>query len=352
MKQPISRREFLAWTAAGAAALGMRPAFCADAAGTGSVASATYPETSALLKVADTSRIRLLQFTDLHYFCHRDQPELDKRTSEELLRHVDNTKPDVVMVTGDFWHDNPGGRGQEQAEFAIEQVSKLGVPWLFVFGNHDAVTDIPKLHDTLHQAKNSLYRGGPGAGNYVVQLADAKDQPVWDLVCLNSSSRGLEAPAREWMAQLKAARTGKPQAPSCAIYHIPLKQQIESWDKKEASGIRLNGGGSAEKEDGSSLALFKDLGVRAGFCGHIHTFDFTTKTNDVELVFGHATGWAGWGGDVIPKGAKLVTLNAQSGSHTWETVFADNSRWQPTPGQQIDKLLDTPWDAPAKHKAA
>jgi hypothetical protein len=54
----------------------------------------------------------------------------------------------------------------------------------------------------------------------------------------------------------------------------------------------------------------------------------------------------------MPKGGKVITLNAQSGSHAWESLLADGSRWQPKPGEQIDKLLDTPWDAPAKHKAA
>jgi hypothetical protein len=28
------------------------------------------------------------------------------------------------------------------------------------------------------------------------------------------------------------------------------------------------------------------------------------QAGDIELVFGHATGWAGWGADVVPKGAK------------------------------------------------
>ena len=351
MNTNMSRREFLAWSAAGLAAAGMRPARGAEFVPVGSVASTTYPETSAALAVGDPSRIKLLQLTDLHFFCKRDQPELDKRTIDDLPRLVEHAQPDLVMVTGDFWHDNPEGRGQEQAEFAIAQIAALGVPWIFTWGNHDMLNDYVKGHDTFHDAKHSLYRGGPSAGNYVIELKDKSGANVWDLVCVNSSSRGIEEPQRAWLAELAKSRAGK-TVPTFGVFHIPLKQQIEAWDKKEARGIRLNGGGSAEKENGGALPLLKALGARAGFCGHIHTFDFGAQADGVELVFGHATGWAGWGADVMPKGGKVITLNAQSGSYAWESLFADGSRWQPKPGEQIDKLLDTPWDAPAKHKAA
>lgn len=352
MKHDISRRRFLQWTAAGAASLALPRAFAAgEKSGTGAAISTTFPESSAALRVADPSRIKLLQFTDLHFFCHTENPALDQRTIEELPKLVEMAQPDAVMVTGDFWHNNPDGRGQEYAEFAIDKIEKLGVPWLFTWGNHDMLSDVAKGHDTFHQAKNSLYRGGPGAGNYVVELRDKAGANVWNLVCLNSSSNGIEEAPRQWLKDLKAARKDAKQSPAFAIYHIPIKQQIEAWGQKKAAGVKLNGGGSAEKEDGSTLGLLKDLGVRAGFCGHIHTFDYTAQCEDVELVFGHATGWAGWGGDVVPKGAKLITLNAQSGTHTWESIFADGSRWQPTPGKQVDQLVDNPWKDKVEKKA-
>ena len=128
------------------------------------------------------------------------------------------------------------------------------VPWLFTWGNHDELSDIPKGHDTFHQAKNSLYRGGPGAGNYVVELKDKAGANVWDLICLNTSSRGLEAPQRQWLSDLKAGRKDAKHPPATAIYHIPLQQQLVAWKEKRASGVSFSGGGSSEKEDGSALA--------------------------------------------------------------------------------------------------
>ena len=355
MKHEMNRRQFLAWTAAGAAALAARPATAEAAApfvGTGAAASATYAETSARLAVGDAARIKLMQVTDLHFFCHPDQPELDKRTIEELPRLRDLTQPDLIMVTGDFWHDNPGGKGQEYAEFAIDKISSLGVPWIFTWGNHDALNDYAKGHDTFHDAKHSLYRGGPGAGNYTVRLEDKGGVALWDLLCINSSSRGVGDAQRQWLQGVINARKTEKPLPAFAVYHIPLKQQIDAWGAKKASGVRLAGGGSAEMEKGETLPLLKALNTRAGFCGHIHTNDYVADADGVQLTFGHATGWAGWGADVMPKGCKLITLNAQSGNHTAESILADGSRWQPTAGQQIDQVLDTPWDAPAKHKAA
>lgn len=351
MKKPISRREFLGWSAAGLAATWARPGTAETPTLVGMTPSTRYPETTAALTVSDPARISLLQLTDLHLFCHREEPALDKRTLDELPRLVEHAKPDLVMVTGDFWHNNPEGRGREQMEFAIEQVSALGVPWIFTWGNHDMLDDYAGGHDAFHDAKNSLYRGGPGAGNYVINLNDKSGAPVWDLVCMNSSSHGIEETQRAWLSDLAKSREGKTNPPAFGVFHIPLKQQIEAWAAKEARGIRIGGGGS-EKENGGALPLMKVLGARAGFCGHLHTFDYAAQADGVELVFGHATGWAGWGAEVVPKGGKVITLNAQSGSYAWETLFADGSRWQPKPGEQIDNALDTPWDTPAKHKAA
>ena len=73
MKNDFTRREFLAWTAAGAAAMGMRPAFAADA-GTGAVASSTFPEVSSALSVSDPSKITFLQITDLHFLLPSGRP--------------------------------------------------------------------------------------------------------------------------------------------------------------------------------------------------------------------------------------------------------------------------------------
>ena len=52
-------------------------------------------------------------------------------------------------------------------EFAVGQIEKLGVPWLFTWGNHDRLTDYAHGQTFLAEAKHSLYRGGHSEGNYL-----------------------------------------------------------------------------------------------------------------------------------------------------------------------------------------
>jgi hypothetical protein len=67
----------------------------------------------------------------------------------------------------------------------------------------------------------------------------------------------------------------------------------------------------------------------SGKCGHDHTNDYTVRSNEVDLVYGRATGYAGYGGEKVRKGAKLIELDFVTGAYTQTTVFADGSTWKP-----------------------
>jgi len=336
----ISRRAFLgsAAAAAGLASLGSRAESEAPLPGTTIWSGAG--ETRAKLAVADPSRIKVLQFTDLHFFNGPVFNGRDKRTMRELPQYVALTEPDLIVVSGDFWHDNPDGKGHAFMQEAVERIESLGVPWIYTWGNHDQMDDFNKGHEHISGAKGSLYRGGGTGGNYSLEFTGKDGAPLWQMVCLNSNRHGLGKVQHEWLTA-----AALPKLPSFVVAHIPLKQQGDALVAKTASGIGLEVTCN-EQEDGSSLAAIKaGCDARAYFCGHDHVNDYSIMADGVELVYGHATGWSGYGGDDIPKGAKLYTANAQSGSYAWETVFPDGSRWQPTPGVTIDKVIDAPWES-------
>lgn len=341
----ISRRGFLGTVAAGAGLLTLG-ARADDEAAPGTPTWSGAKEVRASLGVADPSRIKILQFTDLHFFNNPVFPARDKRTLRELPQFVDSLAPDLVMVTGDLWHNNPDGRGHEFMETAVERIAKLGRPWIFVWGNHDQLDDYAKGHEKFTGAPGCLYRGGASGGNYSLELTSKGGDPLWQMVCLNSNNAGLGKAQHDWLAGASL-----PKLPSFVVAHIPLKQQGEALQANTAAGIGLEATCN-EHEDGSSLAAIKGAcDARAFFCGHDHVNDYSTVSDGVELVYGHATGWSGYGGDDVPKGAKLITANAQSGSYAWETVFPDASRWQPTPGKTIDKVVDSPWDSLKRRQA-
>ena len=132
-------------------------------------------------------KLRLLGFTDVHYFWH---PHHDARTSRELKAHVDRWQPDAVVVCGDLWMNNPDGKGLSYCEFAIGELEKLGVPWAFARGNHDQVDQDKDAvaRKMLTDAPHSLYRGAETLDCYRVEVRSAgADKPFWGLYLSNNA---------------------------------------------------------------------------------------------------------------------------------------------------------------------
>ncbi|MBI1318664.1 MAG: hypothetical protein GC168_06915 [Candidatus Hydrogenedens sp.] len=348
----FSRRQFMQWSAAGAVASVARPAAALNPASSENVvgrakSAATGPAVSRL-QISNPARIKALQLTDIHYFGSTQVPALDRKTNEDLPRLLDVAQPDLVMLTGDLWHENPDGNGREYMEYGVAQLEKLGVPWLFVWGNHDKLDDYASGHDYLAAAKGSLYAGGATGGNYVVELADAAGAVRWELPCLNSSEVGVDAPVLDWLNGLAAERGEAKRVPALGVVHIPLTQYQDIWDEGISEGIKLESVASWETEPTAFEAWKQACGLRGVVCGHDHINNYSGVYEDVELVYGQATGSAGYGGDTIPKGGRLYTFNAESGSFASEVLFPDGTRWNAPEGWSTEAVLDIPWDTHKK----
>ena len=352
-----TRRDFLKTACAGAAGFSALGAFAAEeeAPLPGIASSTAYTESFSSLKIADPSRFTILQVTDSHFFQKRPEiPNGNGRTVGDWKKMVDLYKPDVVCITGDLWHENHEGRGAEYQQQAIAWLGELGVPWTFSWGNHDQLDSQPKGHDALHDGKNSLYRGGAQSGNYLVQIQDKSGKQVWELLCINTHRLGLVGTAYDWLTSLINARKNKlnAQTPAFAMFHIPLQQYEQLRTGGGMSGITMEGVCN-ETEQGGALKQLTALGtVRATFCGHDHTNDFSGVVDGVELVYGRSSGWSAYGFDLVRKGGKLITANCETGSYAWKSVFPDGLRWHPKPGDHIEKVIDEPWLDPKRAPAA
>ena len=283
----------------------------------------------AYVAVSNVESIKILQATDLHFFCDRKKwgPSRDQQTEDDLKRLVDRYEPDILAVTGDLWHDNPDHRGQEFFETALAKVVSLGRPWVFNWGNHDLLDDYPAAQVALTESDHSLYRGGHDGGNYRVTLTNARNEPVWELICLNTTTQGVQRQQETWLAGQIQNET--PRLPSFCMLHIPLLHYDMIWKQQRAKGIRHEDV-YTYGEDGSAFSYLKRLGsVKACFCGHDHVNDYGGRIDGIEMVYGRATGHAGYGGDQVKKGAKLITANARTRDYRWQSVFADGSTWTP-----------------------
>jgi hypothetical protein len=82
-----------------------------------------------------------------------------------------------------------------------------------------------------------------------------------------------------------------------------------------------------EQESGRAApVLASDDRLLACFCGHDHVNDYAVRTQQLDLVYGRATGHAGYGGEKLRKGAKLIELDLGVGTYAQVTVFADGKR--------------------------
>lgn len=275
--------------------------------------------------------VRILHLCDNHLGGETRQGSLapsDERTISDWHRHTERHRPDLVVINGDLWHDNPRpGSGLRLLERASRELSSLGVPWAFTWGNHDELDDYDEGHHLLETAPGSLYRGRRTHGNYRVEVRRSggpSRPPGLSLFFLNTDDRGLTAVPLSRATQFAAAAP----APGVAFFHIPIREYDSLYQPGLSQGVRLQGVGHARSAN-DALDVLSRGGIRACFCGHDHLNDYSVRKGSLALHYGRATGHAGYGGGQLRKGAKLIEMNLAGGSYTVTTVFADGTREQP-----------------------
>jgi len=324
----LTRRDFLKTAAISSLGIGglAKNSLFANA---GTPNSSSFASATSELFISDPSQFKILQVTDIHFFAKKMRE--DWKTLADLPKLVDFTRPDILIVTGDFWHNNPDGRGEEFMNFGIENIERLGIPWAFTWGNHDILNDYQQGHLAFTDAPHSLYSGGSSLGNYVIEVKNTEGDLLWDLICMNSSigggTPGLAWMAQQWISALVESRTTVPHAPNAfGFFHIPVPQYKTVWESGIASGVKMENVYSGSQNDSNAFNLFKQLDtMRACFCGHDHVNDYGGKLEGIELVYGRATGYGGYGGDKVEKGGKLITVNCETGEYYWKSILFDLS---------------------------
>lgn len=298
------------------------------------VVSRGRPELASL-QLGERQSLRLMQFTDNHFFCGvaagLTATPADAKTELDWHSYVQIYKPDVLVVTGDLWHDNPGGRGIATLEHAVTRLEELEVPWAFCWGNHDLLDDYQEGHDRLESARNSLYRGRASHGDYWVDIKTGSGQGsklAARLWLLNSNRYGLTEWQLNWLRRARRALPQDPATvvPAFAFYHIPLLQQKTLHQPNVTRGVFLEEVCHEKEEGRAAPVLADDSKLLACFCGHDHVNDYAVRSGELDLVYGRATGHAGYGGESLRKGAKLIELDLVTQAYTSVTVFADGTR--------------------------
>ena len=266
---------------------------------------------------------RLTQISDTHLT--RRLPKLTDNF-HRVAAHIDATRPDLVINSGDLAFDAPTSR--DDLVFAKELHDALQVPCRHLPGNHDigdnptAVGPAPKQPTTEPERLNFI--GLIGADRWRF------DEAGWCFIGLNSQvmNTGLasEAEQVDWLAAELARVNGQPVA---LFLHKPLFLNTPDDPELAASAIRY----VPQPPRQHLIGMFGHVDLRLVASGHVHQRrDFT---------FGHVRHvWAPSTGFLIPDRIQEVMGAKETG--LVEYRFAPDSfevRHVRAPGQ-IDVGMD------------
>ncbi|MEH2527295.1 MULTISPECIES: metallophosphoesterase family protein [unclassified Bradyrhizobium] len=270
---------------------------------------------------------RLTQISDTH-LARRLQPLTDNfhRVSE----HIDATRPDIVINSGDLAFDAPTSRSD--LVFAKELHDALPVPCRHLPGNHDigdnptAVGPVPKQPATEQERQNYLSVIGEDRWRF--------DAAGWSFVGLNSliMNTGIESEAEQfgWLASELGRTNGRPVA---LFLHKPFYLNTPDDPETEGTAIRY----VPQPRRRGLIEMFDNVDLRLVASGHVHQRrDFTYHhTRHV---------WAPSAGFIIPDRMQEVIGVKEVG--LVEYRFQPDSfevRYVKAPGQTdvgLDSLID------------
>lgn len=301
-------------------------------------------------KILDNG-FRILSTTDLHF---GDDPILRDKCMGMLMRHIADTKPDLVVLTGDIIL----GKYQHLDAIQFAQfMEMLGVYWAFTFGNHEAREEKGRFKELLMKCQTTfphcLARQGKkelfGLCNYYINIMKNEDEILKTLFMFDSGRDILDEYREEhgcpkeygsydfiknnqmkWYEnKLRSLelKHGKP-VKSFMYMHIPIKEYEYAVAQDENGrftftdtceilyGGVYEGVGSSHFNSGL-FALIKKLGsTQAVFSGHDHVNDFCAIYDGVYLVYSQCGGYetytleekTGWGEDKWIQGVTITDI--------------------------------------------
>ena len=190
------------------------------------------------------AEFRLTQISDTHL-----ARRLTKLTAnfERIAEHIDATRPDLVLNTGDIGFDGPSAPGD--LEFARALHDALPIPCRYLPGNHDIGDNPTQVGPVPAQIVSEKARRA-----YIAVFGDDRwhfDAAGWCFIGLNSlvMNSGLvsETEQFDWLAGELANTGGRPVACSCTSRSSSTRPTIPSLRRARSATCRCRRGGGWSK---------------------------------------------------------------------------------------------------------
>jgi 3',5'-cyclic AMP phosphodiesterase CpdA len=214
------------------------------------------------------SEFRLTQISDTH---------LTRRLTgltdnfHRVSEHIDRTRPDLVINSGDVAFDGPSGR--DDLAFAKGLHDALPVPCRYLPGNHD-IGDNPTAvgappSEPVEEAHRQSFLSVIGEDRWQFEAAG------WRFVGLNSlvMNSGLSADTEQfdWLASTLAGAGGKPIA---LFLHKPLFLNTPGDPEHAETAIRYVPQPARQR----LIEMLEKVDLRLVASGHVHQLrDFTFR---------------------------------------------------------------------------
>jgi 3',5'-cyclic-AMP phosphodiesterase len=202
--------------------------------------------------------------TDIH-----NGPDMDTRIGSMAIPMLDRFveamgrfRPDIIVDLGDRINDVSVAEDRARIQTVRDRLVSLGIPVLFLYGNHDLINVKPDEQRRL-LGKTGDYESRDVKGFHLI-LLNSQD-PTFDGVGGTISEAQLE-----WLQ----ADLDSSQGPVLVFCHHPLNEQDSSthWYFGDHSAYAL-----AVNRERARAILARSGRVRAIFHGHMHWNHVTVK---------------------------------------------------------------------------
>ena len=302
--------------------------------------SSTFSKEKSELTKTDNSDYNILHITDAHVVCSIFSPKKDKNIVKTIRGVVENSKPDLIVLTGDMLFPAfyaGGSNNKIQLEAVVTMFDAFEVPWTFVYGNHDAdIWGIMKKKDISKELSESafcLFDTGitniSGEGNYAVTLLnnDLTINTVLFMMDTNSKNGftygGIADDQISWYEQeINRFSAIKGTLVSSMLFvHIPLPEYQDAWDAyangqpeaKYIFGTNKESISPGKEKSKMFDKIYELHSTKAVFSGHDHANTWTIKYKGVYLSYGLAVDHTSYSAKTnTTRGGQLIAIKPDS----------------------------------------